>query len=116
MREKAKKKSYWGKARRKESSLLGVGTTLRLQFAGFSLGWLLLLRGTGSRYEGFSTCCLWAQQLWFPGSGAQAQQLWRTGLAALQHVASSQTRDGTHVFFIGMQILYPCATGKSPGN
>ena len=27
------------------------------------------------------------------GSGAQAQQLWRTGLMAVQHVESSRTRD-----------------------
>ena len=31
---------------------------------------------------------------------------WRTGLVALQHVGSSQTRDGTHVSFFGRQILY----------
>ena len=33
------------------------------------------------------------QQLWLAGSRAQAQQLWRTGLVALRHVRSSQTRD-----------------------
>ena len=31
---------------------------------------------------------------------------WRTGLVALQHVGSSQTRDGTHVSCFGRQILY----------
>ena len=35
----------------------------------------------------------WASVLWLPGSKAQAQQLWRMGLVALQHVRSSQTRD-----------------------
>ena len=50
---------------------------------GFSLPWLLLLRSMGSRHVGFSSCGLWAQQLWLLGSRAQAQQLWHTGLVAL---------------------------------
>ena len=37
------------------------------------------------------------QQLQPAGSGAQAQQLWCTGLVALQHVGSSQTRDRTRI-------------------
>ena len=32
-----------------------------LQCAGFSLRWLLLLRSTGSRHAGFSSCGTWAQ-------------------------------------------------------
>ena len=40
---------------------------------GFSLQWLLLLRSTGSRRTGFSSCGTWAQQLWLAGSRAQAQ-------------------------------------------
>ena len=32
-----------------------------LQCTGFSLRWLLLLRSTGSRCEGFSSCGTWAQ-------------------------------------------------------
>ena len=39
----------------------------------------------------------WAQRLPFLGSREQAGQLWRTGLAALRHVGSSQVRDGTCV-------------------
>ena len=39
---------------------------------------------------------LWALRL---------QQLWRLGLAALQHVGSSQTRDQTHVCCISRWIL-----------
>ena len=39
---------------------------------------------------------------------AQAQQLWLTGLVALRHVGSSQTRAQTHVPCIGMQILNQC--------
>ena len=35
---------------------------------------LLLLRSTGSRRAGFSSCGSWAQQLWLAGSRAQAQQ------------------------------------------
>ena len=40
-----------------------------------------------------------------PSSRAQTQQLWHTGLAALQHVESSLTRDRTHVPCIVRQIL-----------
>ena len=32
-----------------------------LQCVGFSLSWLLLLRSTGSRRAGFSSCGTWAQ-------------------------------------------------------
>ena len=32
-----------------------------LRYAGFSLRWLLLLRSTGSRHAGFSSCGTWAQ-------------------------------------------------------
>ena len=38
------------------------------------------------------------------GSGAWAQQLWCTGLAAPQHMESSQNRDRTHVPCIGRWI------------
>ena len=69
----------------------GRGYSL-LWCAGFSLRWLLLLQSTGSRCAGFSSCGMWAQQLWLVGSRAQAQQLWCTGLVALLHVGSSQTR------------------------
>ena len=44
-----------------------------LRCAGFSLRWLLLLRSTGSRRTGFSSCGTWAQKLWLAGSRAQAQ-------------------------------------------
>ena len=49
------------------------GATFFLWYADFSLQWLLLLQSMGSR--------------------AQAQQLWCTGLGAMQHVRSSQNRD-----------------------
>ena len=77
---------------------------------GFSLWWLLLLRSTGSRHTGFSSCGTRAQQLWLAGSRAQAQQLWRMGLVAPRHVGSSRTRARTHVPHIGRWILNHCAT------
>ena len=44
-----------------------------LQCEGFSLWWLLLLRSTGSRRTGFSSCGTRAQYLWLVGSRVQAQ-------------------------------------------
>ena len=82
--------------------------------AGFSLRWLLLLRSTGSRHAGFSSCGLWAQQLWLAGSRAQAQQLRRTGLVASRHVGSSRTRARTRVPCIGRRILNHCVTREVP--
>ena len=67
----------------------------------FSLRWLLLLRSTGSRCAGFSSCGTWAQQLWLAGFRVQAQQLWHTGLVAPHHVGSSRTRARTRVPCIG---------------
>ena len=37
---------------------------------GFSLRWLLLLWGTGSRAQGLEYCSLWAQQLWLLDTGS----------------------------------------------
>ena len=45
---------------------------------------------------------------------AWASQLWCTGLVALQHVGSSQTRDRTHVPCIGRQILNPWTIREVP--
>ena len=64
--------SSWG-----EQGLLFVvlqGYSL-LRYAGFSLRWLLLLRSTGSRRAGFSSCGAWAQQLWSAGSVVVAHRL-----------------------------------------
>ena len=57
--------------------------------------------GQASHCGGFSCCGervlgARAQQLGFLGSRAQAQELWPTGLVALRHVGSFQTRDQTH--------------------
>ena len=87
-----------------------------LRYVGFSLWWLLLLRSTGSRRVGFSSCGRWAQQLWLAGSRAQAQQLWRTGLVVPRHVGFSRTRARTRVPCIGRQILNHCATREVPQN
>ena len=54
-------------------------------------------------FNGFGT---WAQELWFPGSRAQAQQLQHLGLIAPWLVGSSWIRDRTYVSCIGRQILY----------
>ena len=62
------------------------GAALQLWWTGFSLEWLLILLRVGG-----------LQQLQLPGSRAQAQQLWLTGLIAPWPVGSSQTRNQTHV-------------------
>ena len=80
------------------------GAPLCLWSSGLSLQRLLLLWSTGFRYTGFGSCCTWAQWPQFPGSRAQAQDLWHTGWAALEHMESSRTRDWTHVPCIGRRI------------
>ena len=40
-------------------------------------------------HAGFSSCNTWAQYLQFPGSRAQAQQVWYAGLVVLKHGGSS---------------------------
>ena len=84
-----------------------------LRCAGFLLQWLLLLRSTGSRCVGFSSCGMRAQQLQLMGSREQAQQLWRTGLVTPRHVGSSQTRAQTCVPCTGRRILKHCATREA---
>ena len=69
---------------------------------GLSLRQPLLLQSTGSRCAGFSSCGTWAQQPWL------------TGLVALWHAVSSQTRARTRVPFIGRQILNHCITREVP--
>ena len=71
-----------------------VGAILQLQCIGFLFQWLLLLQSTDSRCMGFSSCSMQAHQSWLAGPrGCRLQQLWLTGLLALQHVESSQPRD-----------------------
>ena len=66
-----------------------------------------LVANTGSRAPRF-------QQLWLLGSRAQAKELWCKGLAAPQHVGSSQIRDRTHVSCISRRILYNRVTREAP--
>ena len=60
-----------------------------------------------SHYRGLSCCGAQAPD-------TQAQQLWLTGLVALRHVGSSQTRARTRVPRVGRQILNHCATREAP--
>ena len=92
------------------SVVVASGGNSSLRCTGFSLRWPLLLRSTGSRHAGFSSCGTQAQQLWLTGSRAPAQQLWHTGLVVPRHVGSSQTRDPTRVPCIGRRILNYCTT------
>ena len=66
------------------------------------------------QHVGFSSCSMWAQQLWLVGSRAQAQQLWCMGLVAPRHVGSSRTRAQTCVTCSGRRILNYCATREVP--
>ena len=68
---------------RRAGAILCCGGYSLLPHAGFSLQRLLLLLSAGSRHLGFSSCSVWALDLWFPGSRGQARQLWCTGLVAL---------------------------------
>ena len=51
-----------------------------------------------------------------PGSTAQAQYLWYMGLVAPWHLGSSQTRDRTHVSWVGRRIPNPQTTREAPVN
>ena len=77
-----------------------------LQCMGFSLRWLLLLQSTGSRHAGFSSCGLRVLEHRLSSCGG-------TGLVALRHVGSSQTRARTHVPCLGRRILNHCTTRES---
>lgn len=68
-----------------------------LQRAGFSFRCLVLLQSKSSRRRGFSSCGVWAQQLW------------RSVLAAPQYVRSSWTRDENSVPCIAyLYISFVC--------
>ena len=88
-------------AARGPSLVAASGGYSLLRCAGFSLRWLLLLRSTGSRCVGFSSCGTWAQQLWL------------MGLAAPRPVGSSRTTARTRVPCLGRQILNHCATREA---
>ena len=94
--------------------------------AGFlHLRWLLLLRSTGSRLTGFSSCGAQAQQLWLAGSRARAQQLWCTGsrarglqqlwLAGLVGVACGLQSAGSVVVAHGLSCSAACGIFPDQG-
>ena len=102
----------------KDSMLCGIFFFFNLLLVGssFLCEGFLQLRQVGatlhrgvraSHYRGLSCCRAQAPD-------AQAQQLWLTGLVALRHVGSSQTRARTCVPCIGRQILNHCATREAP--
>ena len=84
------------------SLVVARGDYSLLWCTGFSLQCLLLLQSTGSSHVGFSSCSTWAQELWC------------TGLVALQHVGSSWTRARTCVPCTGRRILNHCTTREVP--
>ena len=65
---------------------------------------------------GFHGWGTWAQELWFPGSRAQVQELWHAVSAALLHVGSARIRDRTRVSHTGRRILYHWAPGEALGS
>ena len=81
--------------------------------AGFSVLWLLVAKHRLWGTQASVIATLWAQQLQLPGSRAQAQYLWHSGLVASQHVGSSQFWDGTRVFCIVGSIIYHWATREA---
>ena len=73
-----------------------------LPCVGFSARWPLPLQSLGSRAgpsvaaaRGLSRHGPWAQPSWPVGSGAQAEQWWRTGSGAPLHVGPSRIKDQT---------------------
>ena len=80
-----------------------------LQCVGLSLRWLLLW-SMGSRCAAFSSCSPRAWYLQLSTLEPRAQELWHVGLVAQWHVESSQTRDLTHVSYIGRWIPICCVT------
>ena len=62
-----------------------------LQCVGFSLRWLLLLRSTGSRHEGFSSCGSWALECRLSSYGSRAKS---TGSVVVVYGLSCSTLCG----------------------
>ena len=52
----------------------------------------------------FNGCSTWTQQFWLLSYGAQASQLWSTGLVAPRHVGPSWIRDQTHSCLLRWQV------------
>ena len=74
-------------------ALLAYGLSLALVSGGYSLAAV-----QASHCGGFSYCVAWALEC------AGFSSLWQISSVALQHVESSQTRNGTHDPCTGRQI------------
>ena len=81
-----------------------AGFSLVVQSRGYSVAVVCVLIVVASLVVEWSLGCTGLQQLQFPGSKVQAQQLWCIGFVAPWHVGSSQIRDGTYIFCIGRRI------------
>ena len=64
---------------------------------------------------GLISCHMWTHYLKFPGSRAQAQQLWHAGFVTWGRVGSSWIRDWTHVSCTGRRTL-PLSHQESPSS
>ena len=85
---------------------------------GFSLWWLLLLRSTGSRHMGFSSCGTWAQQLWCMGLAARGMWDLRTpGLKPVSPALAGRflttAPPGKSHQFLVLKITLQCPPGSS---
>ena len=85
-----------------------VGGTLWLHCTGFSCEDRLWdMRASVVATCGLSSCSSWALEHRLSSCGSRA-------LGALSHIASSQTKDQTHISFIGRRILYHWAAREAP--
>ena len=71
-------------------------------------------RNMDSRTQAFSSCGTWAPPLQLPGSRAQAQYLWCTGLVAPRQVGSFRIRYWAHVLCFHRRILLTLSHQGSP--
>ena len=85
-----------------------------------SAGSWLLHRLFSSAVSGGPSCLLrvgfslqWLLLLWHVGSAVAVPWLQSTGSVVVAYVGTSWTRDRTHVFCIGRQILYHWATREA---
>ena len=106
-------------AARRLSLVAASGGYSLLWCVGFSLWWLLLLRSTGSRSTGFSSCGSWALERRLSSCGARAQLLcgmWDPPGPGLEPVPPgtgrrilnrSATREIPISFLKGLLVLFP---------
>ena len=109
--ESVRKDKYWDEF---QSLYLFLRNCYKLCFCLAELR-LLAVCGFLLSSWGPQTPSQWALLRWRAVSRARGRQSWwRTGLAAAQHVGSSQTRDGTHIPCTGSWILYHWASREAP--